>query len=389
MLAYSPRLQLIIDYVDEDRDVTAEDEEGIILALHYRDRVRRIRLQTPIPMLQKFLMAIEETFPVLEYLYIAPPTMQDTSLKLSKTFQAPLLRHLILINLAFPIKSPLLTTAVGLVTLMLQEIHPSVYFGPNDLLQRLSVMHHLDTLGITFHSPIPTRNIQRELFDIPIMTHVTLPTLRWFGFKGPSAYLEALLPRMTAPLLEKLQVGFFNQLTFSVPHLLQFMRTKEHLKLSNAKISFHEEDVFVTVYPREGVKMLTLYLEVGCRHLDWQVSSATQIFTALSPVFSAVVDLTLDYREHSLSSEWHNEADHAQWREFLGSFDNVKTLCVHNGLVEELSRSLLPDDGEVLLGLLPELEVLEYSAEGDDADAFSAFVDARRVAGRPVSLIRR
>ena len=167
------------------------------------------------------------------------------------------------------------------------------------------------------------------------------------------------------------------------------MRTKEHLKLSNAKISFHEEDVFVTVYPREEVKMLTLYLEVGCRHLDWQVSSAAQIFTALSPVFSAVVDLTLDYREHSLSSEWHNEADHAQWREFLGSFDNVKTLRVHNGLVKELSCSLLPDDGEVPLGLLPELEVLEYSAEGDDADAFSAFVDARRVAGRPVSLIRR
>jgi hypothetical protein len=44
---------------------------------------------------------------------------------------------------------------VGLVTLMLQEIHPSVYFGPNDLLQRLSEMHHLDTLGITFHSPVP------------------------------------------------------------------------------------------------------------------------------------------------------------------------------------------------------------------------------------------
>lgn len=45
MLAHSPHPPLIIDHVYERRDVTAEDEKGITLALKQRDRVRRIPLQ--------------------------------------------------------------------------------------------------------------------------------------------------------------------------------------------------------------------------------------------------------------------------------------------------------------------------------------------------------
>ena len=55
-----------------DRDITAEDEEGIILALEQRDRVRRIRLRMPVPKLQKLIMAIDEEYPVLEYLIMMP-----------------------------------------------------------------------------------------------------------------------------------------------------------------------------------------------------------------------------------------------------------------------------------------------------------------------------
>ncbi len=54
---------------------------------------------------------------------------------------------------------------------------------------------------------------------MPIMTHVTLPNLRWVVFNGVSAYLEALLPHVTAPLLERVGIVFSNQLTTSIPHL--------------------------------------------------------------------------------------------------------------------------------------------------------------------------
>ena len=49
MLANSPHLPLIIDYLDEDDVITTEDKEGIILALQHCYRVRRIRLSVSIP----------------------------------------------------------------------------------------------------------------------------------------------------------------------------------------------------------------------------------------------------------------------------------------------------------------------------------------------------
>jgi len=84
MLAHSPPLPIIIDYIDKHREVTAEDDKGILLALQYRDRVRRIRLWRPVSILQELITAIDEEFPMLEYLHIWPLTKPDTSLTLSR-----------------------------------------------------------------------------------------------------------------------------------------------------------------------------------------------------------------------------------------------------------------------------------------------------------------
>src|SRR5712675_2443311 len=209
MLENSPPLPLIIDHVYHSDSISTEDEEGMMLALQHHHRVRRIRLRISVPNLQKVIAALGNEFPVLEWLYIQPPVKQDRSLVLPESFRAPRLRHLKLSSFAFPTGSPLLTTAVGLVTLSLDHISPSVYSHPNDLVHRLSQMPQLETLGIAFHSPVPNRDVKQELLHKPLTTHATLPNLRWFVFKGASAYLEALLSCMTAPLLAKLQVGFF------------------------------------------------------------------------------------------------------------------------------------------------------------------------------------
>jgi len=255
MLANSPPLPLIIDYVKKGQDLTAEDEGDIVLALQHRDRVRRIRLWMLLPNLQRLLVAMDEEFPMLEYLYVAPLAKHDLGLALPRTFQAPHLRHLVLRNFTFARASPLLTTATGLVTLALQRIHPSSYLCPNVLLQRLSLMPQLETLGIIFHSPIPNRLVERQLSHMPVMMHITLPNLRWFAYGGVSAYLEALLPRITAPLLEKLKIFFFNQLNFSVPCLLRFVNTLANLRFHSAVFESNERRVTMKVYPREGAKI--------------------------------------------------------------------------------------------------------------------------------------
>jgi hypothetical protein len=136
MLAHSPPLPLVIDYAFQD-NITAEYQEGAILALKQRDRVRRVRLQIPAADLQKIIVAMDDEYPILEFLSIALPILDNSAtLIFPETLQAPHLRHLLLQGFSLPIRSRLLTTAVGLVTLSLHvlPIHvlPSKCSAPMD-----------------------------------------------------------------------------------------------------------------------------------------------------------------------------------------------------------------------------------------------------------------
>ncbi|KAH9983233.1 hypothetical protein BJV74DRAFT_952571 [Russula compacta] len=388
MLAHSPPLPLIIDYFhDNDHDVTTEDEEQILLALQHSDRVRSIRLLMPVRGLQKPTKAIDNEFAILECLVIMPPTKEITGLVLPKTFQAPHLRHLLLMNFVFPLGSPLLMTsqAVNLVSLSLGDILQSANFHPNDLLQPLLHTPQLETLWIDFHTPVPNHDVEGQLLHSPIMTHITLPNLRNFAFGGASVYLEALLPHMTTPLLETLRIEFFGQLSSPLPHLVQFLSSMENLSFSRAALTFGER-ISMSVYPNVVARMDLLYMEVMGGHLDWQVASAVQIIHALKIVFSSVEHLILKYTDRYLSSP-ANEADRSQWRELLRSFSSLKVLHVPRVLIRALSHSLASEDGESPMELLPELKELSYSGSGDDGDALTRFITSRQNAGHPVSLI--
>jgi hypothetical protein len=387
MLAHSPPLPLVVDYDYEDSDMNAEDEIGLILTLEQRDRVRRIRLKMDIENLQRLFMAINEGYPILEYLIIVSRD-KPQGLALPETFQVPHLHHLALSGFALPIGSRLLTTAVRLITLVLVMTIPSTYFEPNALLKWISFMPQLETLVIHFLFAVPSRTIETQLTLIPIITPITLPNLRLFSFQGIEAYLEAIVCRMATPCLERLQVFFFEQLTFSVPHLLQFMNTTEGLRFSNAGLCFSSDGVDVVTCPhKEADLSQCLLIHIPSWHLDWQVSSAAQICTSLNPIFSAVEHLALEYEDHSQSSEEHNEVDRTEWRRILRSFSNVKTLCIKDGLDKEITRCLELDDGELALDVLPELHELTYSRNRDTDNEFASFINARENAGRPITVV--
>jgi len=102
MLANSPPLPLAINYVDENRELTTEDERGILFVLQRRRRIRHVRLCIPVSNLRRVILAMDGEFPMLEYLFIRS-LADDKSVILPETFQAPLLRRLILRNIAhFP-----------------------------------------------------------------------------------------------------------------------------------------------------------------------------------------------------------------------------------------------------------------------------------------------
>jgi len=387
MLAHSPPLPLIIYYRTFNRVLTSEDEEGMILALEQRDRVSHVRLLLPVQNLQKASMAIDEEFPILEYLIMDPSVEDGTALTLPETLQAPRLRHLALFNFALPMRSRLLTTAIGLVVLTLTIGHPAAYFQPNILLQCISLMPQLEILVIHFLFPVPNRDVERQLIMqtvTPITTPITLPNLRRFWFRGASAYCEAIIRRIPAVYLEGLHIQFFEQLTYSVPHLVQFINTTENFRFDSVEIEFFDKRVCLDLYPREtGVSAFTI--KIFSWNLDWQVSSVAKLSIALNQLYSTVEHLFLEHKIHWQSSEEHNEVDRSEWRKLLSSFSNVKTLSVADGLVAGFSRCLHLEDGELPLELLPELQELTYSGS---RDAFIPFIDARQAAGRPVTLVR-
>jgi hypothetical protein len=356
MLMHSPPLPLIIHHNDQNNDLTAEDEGGIMLALQNRNRVRHISLRMPVLSLQKLVMAIDGEFPTLEFLSVEPPAKHNARLYLPPTFEAPQLRHLWLYHFTNPIGSSVLANAINLVTHFLPWAHTSTFIQPELFLRVVSLLPHLEQLEIGFISAIPNSEIESQLSHTPITIEVSLPKLRRIFFWGISSYLEKLLPHMTTPLLQVLNVNFFNQLSFSVPRLLQFMITIEYFRFSRAALLFYHEGVFITLdTPLSGTALAwwtSFHTNIPCKHLDWQVSSVTQILNNLRPLLSSVADLTLDYRQNDLSSELHNEVDPTLWHEFLGLFGNAEILCVHKGLVGEVSRSLTLY-GEQLLQPLP------------------------------------
>jgi hypothetical protein len=204
-------------------------------------------------------MAIDEEYPVLEYLIVVPSMVdKSTTFTLPKTLQAPRLCHLLLGGFGLLIGSRLLTTAVGIVTHCLYVDQPSAYFQPNTLLRWVSFIPQLETLLIDFLFPVPNHDVERHLMCTPFTTHVTLPSLRWFVFRGDSAYLEAFVCRVTAPRLEKFGIRFFKEPAFSVPHLLQFINTAENLWFDSISLPFDGDDVYVRTYFPEEAAMYDL-----------------------------------------------------------------------------------------------------------------------------------
>ncbi|KAI0286302.1 hypothetical protein BC826DRAFT_95114 [Russula brevipes] len=373
MLAHSPPLPLIIHFVDPGPN--------------HRDRVRRIRLWTAADRLQSIIRAIDGEFPILEHLDLRFHGFRDThdvDVSLRLAFRAPRLRHVLSSNLGFFIGSPLVSTTTGIAVLWLTGIYPPPFVPSNDLIQLLSLMPHLEMLDIDFRFTFTYFGLEGPLLQTRITNHVTLPNLRWLCLGGSNAYLELLLAQMATPLLRRFRIWFFHEPTFSVPCLLQFMSANNNLMFGDAVFNFYDSVVDVAVYPSEESRRNAFNIIMSPLTFAEQISSVAQVFSELSPVFSAVEHLTLETEEHRVRSAMQSEVD---WRRLLRSLSNVKTLHVADGLALEVSRSLQLRDGESPMELLPKLEQLSFSGKGDVGNAFSPFIDARQNAGSPVLLV--
>lgn len=397
MLAHFLHLPLIVIYgFEEGEEIPPDDERNILLSLQRRHHMRRVLLSAPTPALQKMIVPLDDEFPLLDSLAITSVSDGDsTGVILPRSLRAPNLRHLILMNVALQTGTPILTTPIHLVTLVLEGIPSSAHVPPEYLVDLLEFMPQLKILSVGFHPPVPA---DRDLDTQPLAleapkTFITLRRLKQLQFRGVSAYLEGLLARIDAPVLRLFYVRFFNQRSFgTLPNLSRFLDTTTELRFRAAEMNFHMHSVtidMVNVRPAHRGNTSLFRLRAKGNQLDWQIASASQICSALVPVFSVTEELTFGYRAHEISSsDTRSNDSRVKWHKILRQFGSVKILKVADGLVEELSLHLQSDGEEPLLGLLPKLQQIEVPVWGDVENAFAAFVDSRRIAGHPVDLVR-
>ncbi|KAH9010019.1 hypothetical protein EDB85DRAFT_2162018 [Lactarius pseudohatsudake] len=383
MISHSPSLPLIIYYPRILGEITAADEESALFALQQRGRVRRIHVVAPTAVLCNIVKAMEGEFAVLERLVIRPQTESRVGLVLPEKLQAPLLHHLTLSNITLPTGSRLLRDAEGLITLALLDLPATAEFHPEHLVAQLSAMSHLEMMTVHFYTVIPNRKVRNAQ-----AIHITLPRLKLLILRGCSAYLEGILSRLSAPHLATLSIEFFNQLTFDLRRLLQFVRATGEIRFRFARIHFEKEFVSVIVDPElERAGTYPFLVQVNCRPLDWQAACATQICDTLAPLLASVDSLTLGFHKDG-SASWKDEIDHEKWHGLLRTFAGVTSLQLTGGLAGDLFGFLQLDEVEPPLDLLPGLEELVSRGWGHIDNAFASFISARQSAGRPIRLVR-
>jgi hypothetical protein len=385
-LDHLPPLPLFVDYVHTRGGVTIlteKDELGIYNALRLHDRVFHIDLSLPPSILHKVLVLMDANFSRLGRLTLSFQAQKGIHLTLPKDFLAPNLRYLSLLGTGLSKRLRVLTSTDYLSTLQLSEIQTSSYFRPRLLVARLRSLPHLEDLDISFSIPIPRPSAERELLGEQGAT-VTLPSLTKLRFKGVSAYLESLVAQIKVPLLERLDITFFNQIAFALPHLSHLISVTEGFKLPKAAVYFVPNDVSLTTTAHgsawHGVG--PLLLRVMCKQLDWQIDCAAQICNAIIPALSHIERLDLECFYRNIPTELQNGAiDSSTWHELLRLFVGVTELYIYTALLEELSRALQVDEVGLEPEFLPNLRTI--TAEGA-ANPFTSFIDTRQIVGRPV-----
>ena len=398
MLTHFPPLPLIIDCEADTRTgrttTSAVNEFWLPFALEHRDRIHHITLQASPQRWRQLFVPMNEPFQRVEHLSLASTAKVDTvKLTVPESFMAPNLRHLILTGIGLPKGLPLLASTVALVTLKLCRIQHSSYFSPEDLVTCLQRMPHLKELSIDFSTPFLRPNTGGELMQTPISV-VSLPALKQLEFHGVAAYLDSLVARIDAPVLERLTITLFNQASFTLPHLSQFMSTAEELRQPISSVLFDREAVSIAIRHHEPPFEDVFNLRVRRRLFNWQIDTAAQVCSALLPVLSIVEELTLDSHEYVSPFGLQGAVASAVpvWRDLILPFKHVRKLNISHVLLSKLSISLHDNDetpGSFLHRLLPKLQTVEIEPRSQHQnETLSQFLNARPLGRAVVPTLR-
>jgi hypothetical protein len=385
MLAVWPPFPIVMKVYSVD----TWDDGNIIAALELNDRICELVIfDIPSSETEKALATLQRPFPALASLELA--FYLQTSPVFPASFlggSAPGLRLLSLDHIPFLGLPNLLLTATHLVHLHLQRIPHSGYISAEEIVTALSVLTRLKCLHIGFesHRSRPDRKAQR----LPPSIRTLLPVLTRLRFKGVDEYLEDLLVRIDAPLLDKLEITFFYQLVFDSPQLIQFISRTPKFKTNNeVHVEFSCFDVMVTLpHPFHGAFELGISSSQPTRQLSSvaRVCSSSFFRTYISTVEHLYI------RSNSCRPDWQDVIENRQWLKLFHPFMAVKDLYLSSEFTPRVAPALKELIGERVTEVLPALRALFLEvplSSGPVRETIEQFVAARQLAGHPISVSR-
>ena len=257
-----------------------EDENNASFAFRHPDRIREINFLLTKSLLLKSGALVMAPFPALEYLRLEAQNASKVSPALLPVGflggSTPRLRDIHLSRVAFPALPLLLLSARDLVSLRLDGIPRRGYFSPEGLSIGLSMTTRLKSLRLHF-LPFASSVFQDTgSAGRPLKAHAVLPALVEFHFCGDSAYLEDLISRIDAPVLERLNITFFKPSAFETLQLSQFIsRTKTLASPHKMSILLLGDEILVVdqfQLPSESPSKSHFQLQITCDELDLQVT---------------------------------------------------------------------------------------------------------------------
>jgi hypothetical protein len=371
--------------------------DNIVAALKQNSRLHTISLAVPRlgSISKNILAAIKGPFPILTRLKLLSHLTDGTMLVFPNSIlggSAPRLRHLELNGISFPL-SELHLCSPNLVDLCLENITShSGYISPEAMITSLSALTRLERLLLKFVSP-PSFPIRANRHPPP--TRAVLPSLFRFIYDGTSEYLEDLVARFDAPVLDHICINFFYQLRFDTPQLDLFIRRSPMFQ------PFNEAQLELLGFEVEIRFLQAVHLGLGiiCSELNRQLSSLVQLCGPSFQHLLSKVERLYILPAEILLSDWdayRSYTEDDRWLKVLFSFIAVKDLYISAIFSGRIMRAIMCRrvlDGERLTEMLPALQNLflekSESRELEHYDVRKAtedFVAAKRLSGHNIAV---
>jgi hypothetical protein len=381
MLDIWPPLPIILHHINPP----SWDVDNIVAALECNDRVRDIDLTgVARPQLQTILAAMQMSFPALTHLALMSDLLSTVAPVVSNSFlggSAPSLRSLVLGRIPFPGLPNLLLSSTNLVDLALYHVPNSGPISLEAMATCLSRLTRLNSLSLDFQSTqlFPDRERRRP-------PRFVLPALTRFSFRGVRGYLEDLVSRIDAPLLEDLDVVFHYEPMLETPQFAQFLSRIPKLETcKEVHVAFLSEMVIVqlccpfSMVPR-------FFLMTACMFHEQLSYLAEVCRTSLSP-FLLLEHLCITDQSGVSRQQDPGDIEADQWLGILGPFAAAKHLYLSKEIMPRIAPALRLVGESLTPPVLPSLRCLLLEKpypSGPVEDAIRKFITARELSDRPI-----